>query len=193
MAGKMLEDAHEVCQKQHDSRPPHTHNSTAHVAATSTPVSSNNTSLSSTVYVNGLPYILDPTWNNTVPNSAHITEVTSFSDTNDYEYHTCVVISCNSSLHLPSSISSVSPLPFPTAFVTSSPSLNPLPPSSLPFILDTGATCHISPVLSDFKSISPITLHPIKGLGGMSVNALGMGTIILKTPTSCLSLNNAFS
>ena len=49
----------------------------------------------------------------------------------------------------------------------------------LPFVLDTGATCHISPERSDFQNLTPIQPHPIKGLGGACVNAVGMGTIEL--------------
>jgi len=49
----------------------------------------------------------------------------------------------------------------------------------LPFILDTGATCHISPEHSDFQNLRSIQPHPIKGLGGSCVYATGLGTIQL--------------
>jgi GAG-pre-integrase domain len=48
-----------------------------------------------------------------------------------------------------------------------------------PFILDSGASCHISPDRSDFKSLHPITPHPIKGFGSSCVYAVGIGTIEL--------------
>jgi len=47
------------------------------------------------------------------------------------------------------------------------------------FLLDTGATCHISPECSDFKELKPIPPHPVKGLGGASIYAIGLGTIEL--------------
>ena len=49
------------------------------------------------------------------------------------------------------------------------PPSRPFPAAHLeesPFVLDTGATCHISPECSDFQSFTPIQPHPIKGLGG---------------------------
>jgi len=49
----------------------------------------------------------------------------------------------------------------------------------LPFVLDTGATCHISPECSDFQNLRSIQAHPIKGLGGSCVYATGLGTIQL--------------
>jgi len=48
-----------------------------------------------------------------------------------------------------------------------------------PFILDTGATCHISPECSDFQTLNPIQPHPIKGLGGACIYAVSIGTIKL--------------
>src|SRR5258708_2948506 len=62
----------------------------------------------------------------------------------------------------------------------------------MPFILDTGASCHISPILSDFKNFHPIDTHPISGLGNLSVLATGVGTIVLTSPSGVLTLNNAF-
>jgi hypothetical protein len=49
----------------------------------------------------------------------------------------------------------------------------------LPFILDTGATCHISPEASNFKNIRSIPCHPVKGLCGSAVYATGIGDIEL--------------
>ena len=67
------------------------------------------------------------------------------------------------------------------AHVTGSASL-PFPAARLkefPFVLDTGATCHISPERSDFQTMSPIQDHPIRGLGGACIYAIGIGTIEL--------------
>ena len=50
----------------------------------------------------------------------------------------------------------------------------------LPFIFDTGATCHISPEASDFKNLKTIPHHPVKGLSTTNVYALGIGDIELR-------------
>jgi len=50
---------------------------------------------------------------------------------------------------------------------------------SSPFILDTGATIHISPIYGDFKHLKPIAPHPITSVGGAHVYATGMGSIKL--------------
>ena len=57
-------------------------------------------------------------------------------------------------------------------------------PSSLsttdkPFIFDSGATCHISPERSDFLTFCPISSHPVAGLGGSSVYAVGCRSVEL--------------
>ncbi len=49
----------------------------------------------------------------------------------------------------------------------------------LPFILNTGATCHISPIKSDFKALCPIVPHPITGIGGACMHTTGLGSIKL--------------
>ena len=48
-----------------------------------------------------------------------------------------------------------------------------------PFTFDTGATCHISPEQSDFRSLKLILPHPVKGLGGACVYTIGIGSINL--------------
>ena len=57
-------------------------------------------------------------------------------------------------------------------------------PQNSPFILDSGASVHISPDRSDFKSLNLIALHPITGLGGSCIYASGVGTIDLCTKSS---------
>ena len=49
-----------------------------------------------------------------------------------------------------------------------------------PFILDSGATIHISPDASDFFDLKPIPPRIIKGIGGSSINATGIGKIHLR-------------
>ena len=66
---------------------------------------------------------------------------------------------------------------FPVDIANSSP-LSPKP-GTCPFILDSGATCHISPIRSDFSTLRSIAEHPITGLGGARVYAIGIGTVEL--------------
>ena len=53
----------------------------------------------------------------------------------------------------------------------------PIPPHMIPFILDTGATCHISPVRSDFISLTPTPPRAVKGLGRTHVFVQGIGPV----------------
>jgi hypothetical protein len=65
------------------------------------------------------------------------------------------------------------------------------PPDATPFILDTGATCHISPVRSDFRILYQIPPRAIKGLGDSCVFANEMGTVdIPLTSGQKLTLSN---
>ena len=50
----------------------------------------------------------------------------------------------------------------------------------MPFIFDTGASCHISPEASDFKVLKAIPRHPVKGLCGSAIHAVGVGDIDLR-------------
>ena len=50
-----------------------------------------------------------------------------------------------------------------------------------PFVLDSGASCHISPERNDFKTLTPTAPHPITGFGGSCVYATGIGTVQLQT------------
>ena len=63
----------------------------------------------------------------------------------------------------------------PIAYAVSHPSLSRA--GSIPFILDSGANCHISPKCGNFKTLNPIPPLTIKGSGGSSIQAIGMGTI----------------
>ena len=47
----------------------------------------------------------------------------------------------------------------------------------MPFIFDTGASCHISPEASDFKVLKAIPCHPVKGLCSLAIHAVGVGDI----------------
>lgn len=49
--------------------------------------------------------------------------------------------------------------------------------TSEPFYLDSGTMTHISPNQSDFISLTPIPVRQIRGVGGASIAAIGIGTI----------------
>jgi hypothetical protein len=68
----------------------------------------------------------------------------------DWSSHTC-------------SLNGIDASPEPVTYTATYTPVNILTDS--PFILDTGATCHISPVKSDFKSLHPIAPHPITSIG----------------------------
>lgn len=52
-------------------------------------------------------------------------------------------------------------------------------PSIVPFFLDSGASVHISNTESDFYSLRPIPPRTVSGVGGSSIQALGVGTLRL--------------
>jgi len=52
-------------------------------------------------------------------------------------------------------------------------------PDSGPFILDSGATIHISPDRTDFIELRKISPRTIKGVSGTSISAIGIGKIHL--------------
>jgi hypothetical protein len=63
--------------------------------------------------------------------------------------------------------------------------------NGLPFILNSGTTCHISPECSDFKMLKSIPPSPIKGFQGTSVSVIGMGTMeLLLSSDRVLKLEN---
>jgi hypothetical protein len=83
---------------------------------------------------------------------------------------------------------------FPTGGTDTSSAYHTFPactmPQSSPFVLDSGASCHISPKQSDFKMLTPTPPHPIMEFSRSCVHAIGIGTIELQTKSSiCLMLN----
>lgn len=61
-----------------------------------------------------------------------------------------------------------------------------------PFFVDSGATIHVSPCKSDFITLQPIEPKPIKGVGGSTISACGVGNILLRTAGgNTLPLRNA--
>ena len=56
----------------------------------------------------------------------------------------------------------------------------PISTDDLPFYVDTGATVHISPERSDFLTLKPTTTRSVKGVGGSTITAIGIGSIKLR-------------
>ena len=129
------------------------------------------------IIVNGISYIPDPSWSSDpsppVP-SAYVTEIPSFSG---YDYHAF--------LALPDKTDPFSAL---SALPNSS---SPYKTIHSPFIIDSGTACHLSPNLSDFKTLRPIVAHPIKGVGN-SIAALGIGTIEINCESGKLILHDVY-
>ena len=56
----------------------------------------------------------------------------------------------------------------------------PISLEDLPFYIDSGATVHISPEKLDFITLRPIAACSVKGVGGSSITAIGLGDIKLR-------------
>jgi hypothetical protein len=77
----------------------------------------------------------------------------------------------------------------PATFTAKRPPLTRV--ATIPFILDSRANCHISPERGDFKTLNPIPPLTVKGFGGSSIQAVGMGTIEVRVASRLrLSLTN---
>jgi hypothetical protein len=197
MAGKTIEDA---CTAQHAAlgKPPKatSGSSSAHIATESSddlapPSTSTIPKPQSTPNAKGTPIMLNgtryfPEAQTTLPDAvnlaAHNIQLTS-GDL--FEYHAFMAV--NDDLHTSlnwadfshsSEIKSVDALPLAYTSSSGPTSRDPMSqPHKIPFILDTGATCHISSERSDFKTLRPTPPHPVKGIGNSCVYAVDMGTI----------------
>ena len=100
------------------------------------------------------------------------------SAANQYEYHALFLDEYSALVNWSEKSKNVSS----DALLTSSPnciSHTKLSVDAGDFILDSGATIHISPDASDFYNLKPILPRSIKGIGGSSINATGVGKIRL--------------
>ena len=206
MAGKTADEAR-AAYRAKNPRPPrpstfpsvHVVSSSSNPSSTipvpSTPsITASSPSPHLPVIINGTQYIPDPAWTSASssqpnpsprPTSAYITEV---PDLPDYPYHAFLAFSNFAPLLGNSSYSSAlsaNSVPFTSSPTCYSTSIDP------PFVIDSGAACHLSPVMSDFKSLRPISPHPINGISH-SIHAVGIGTIEITTSTGKLILHDAF-
>ena len=188
MAGKTVEEAH-TAQRAALSKPGRTQQTpSAHVAAVAdaakpSPPKTNPTG--TPIIYNGVSYYPGPT---STPSTVVDTAVYACdepSSIGDYGYHAYAAIeevqedpkaSLNWATHS-RPIDLLQPVEPPSAY-TAGRSL-PVNLDKSPFIFDTGATVHISPERSDFQTWTAIPPRPVKGLGGSSIFATGIGSIDL--------------
>ena len=189
MAGKSIEEARDAQRAAHGKPPKSTsmeQNST-HIA-TNANANSSTAAVSTKgtpITLNGMRYFPEVTTSAETTNLAMHDSLLTPGDL--FEYHAFVAVNDN----LRTSVNwaeysrethdgSVDTLP--EAYTSHACSSSHDPATNLceiPFILDTGATCHISPERSDFKTLYPTPPHPVKGIGDVCIYALGMGTVEL--------------
>ena len=185
MAGKTLDEARaaQAAQKAATSNTNKRGNrNTTSQSTTTAPPSQPQTGAAKSLMINGKQYML-------VDNTANTATTPSITaDTNtalsamsirmptydEDKYFAVLATDTNPSASLDWDKSSTPVLAYSTGGVPIAHA------NGMPFILDTGATCHISPDASDFKDLRSIPRHPVKGLGGSAVYATGIGNIELR-------------
>ena len=196
MAGKTMDEA-KAAQRAAAGKPPrvasgksNSANVASAVTTTTTPAVStpSTTPTAMSVSINGVSYILSPT---PAPATAQITAAPPVQSSNFCD-HTGTPLDVNDLVDYEAYLldngapatsvdwnnhSKTINLPDIQVHTISGPETAKGNPS--PFILDSGATCHISPERSDFKSLRSIPSSPIKGFEGTSISAIGIGTVVL--------------
>jgi len=174
MAGKTLEEARAAQRayideekKRWNTRPGHTTQASAHVAVQPQPTPVNVAAPSSApsmsdankIVVNSQTFFLTLAPPDQPAPAKTVSVAITLPPYNKEEYYTALATTYDVALGAPLDGQFISP-----------------------FILDTGATCHMSHVRSDFISLEPIAQHPVKGIGGHAVHAVGVGDIVLTLP-----------
>jgi hypothetical protein len=183
-AGHTLEEAH-VAQwaawaKERAQRAmPSAHIATANIQHISRPPSPMpSTTLSNFMLINGITWVL-------LPSTADTAQI-ALGPIVDPEFGFSAFHADTKGDHINHQVSiDWHEFSFPTGGTDASSAYHTFPahtmPQSSPFVLDSGASCHISPERSDFKMLTPTPPHPITGFGGSCVHAIGIGTIELQT------------
>lgn len=158
----------------------------ANVASAILPFPANTTESTPSFNINGVSYMLTPTpqLQTTLPATSNLCiavgapmqlTTAQLTDLNNFEGYLAASSPLTSSLDWTEHFKVVDLSELEAhALSHNNPNLH-----ECPFILDSGATCHISPECSDFKMFHPINLHPITGLGGACMYAVGIGTVEL--------------
>ena len=162
----------------------------ANVAMTNIPTPTPNpTGTTGPFYFNGVPYKWVPATSAAPPIGPNTSDTTgTFTSVNiatvnphydfDFVAHIAIFGKPQASINWDKDAKSINlnQVPVePIAYMASRVPIQMLDES--PFFLDTGANAHISPECSDFKTLCPIPPHPIAGLGGLCIFAVGIGTI----------------
>ena len=206
MAGKTLKEAHaaQAAQKAAPGNTNKTHRNCNTTSQSSMTPPQPQTRTVKTLMINGKQYMLI----DNIANTALTPNVTADTNTalsavsicmpmyDESEYFTVLATNVNPSASLDWDKSSTPALVYSTGGVPIAHA------NGMPFILNTGAMCHISPEASDFKfkDLRSIPCHPVKGLGGSAVYATGIGNIelhiasghTLKLVDTCTSLSLEF-
>lgn len=202
MAGKMIEEAHAAQDTAHNTqqgtnsgRPCGNQNNTMptpQVPQVNTAEATPTTGAATTVTINGQSYILTTAVNAALPPLVQSVLAAISMANYDHEEYMAVIATTNDPRALVNWRTHTLPVDNTTLAnpVTYSATCTALACPELPFILDTGATCHISPEASDFKVLKAIPCHPVKGLCGSAIYAIGVGDIelhIVGGHTLCLT------
>ncbi|KAF8494899.1 hypothetical protein F5888DRAFT_1805217 [Russula emetica] len=169
--------------------------SSTNIAATNTATSSVATPapiiMPEAIVIGGTTYYLAPpsqpsTANIAMPRVVHIETVNSDSDDSvsggHYLFNSYLALSglVKASVDWTSYLCGIDNTDIsPSLVVTSASHVLVAHTAEHPFILDSGASNHISPECSDFHSLCPIIPHPIQGFNGSSTDAIGIGDINL--------------
>ena len=189
MAGQTLEEAKAAYHalKGRTDNGAVTQTTSANIASTGPP--SKSIGGNKPIYFNGVPYnfipamYMVPSTGAPLPSnsggamSAHIAEVDSDYDF-DFMAHIAMFGMLRASIDWDKDARHVdlNQVPVePVVFMATCVPIRSLQES--PFFLDTGANTHISLECSDFKKLRLISPHPIAGLGGSCIFAVGIGTI----------------
>ena len=170
MVGKTLD---KVCTAQSAA---HTlqkaHNNHGHMTLATS--QANTTSTSTSVLINSKCYVLDNTAQMTTETNSTLAALTR----EDYDQDKYIAVLTTADNPIASvnwcSHSCTADDIIHTLVTYSIGQLPVAYPKELPFILDTGTTCHISPEIFDFKVLKNIPNHPIKDLGDSAVYTTGI-------------------
>lgn len=210
MAGRSMEEA-QAAQHAAAGKPPHAvaamtmqltkpsesrPASTAHIASITSPSATTTTTVMSkpasalTVDIEGVSYLLTPvppipaSVPASVPHMSNLCiagQPFPLSDLSRFESFMATTTDWNMSIDWKLHSTTV-PVPKDTRTLSS---------GGCHFILNSGATCHISPERSDFTRLKVISDHPITGLGGARIYAVGIGTVELVVDNDkCLTLKD---
>ena len=190
MEGRSLDDAKAAqrAASQRSSRsnnPSNSQSASANVAIAETVPAENTQTIGPSIMVNGIAYVPTPTPTISKPPTPStdsalcaLTSTAEYYRNYDFEAFLAVCGKPHASVDWNNHNNAIDLNQIPVEPVAFSASRVPIT-TECPFFLDTGATAHITPERSDFKSLQPIAPYPISGIGGSCIYAVGTGTVEL--------------